>query len=246
MKLICYPLTADPPPLRPAEPRRDWMDETREAFAYRCLPLAVANQHGWEIFTPAGFEAEWNGGDLPEDVVVRPDAPLKPGTPGAPLTNFGAGVLTFETSLLFRTEPGWNLFVTGPLNGIKDGIAPLTGVIETDWSPYSFTMNWRFTRPGKVRFEAGEAVCALFPVRRDLFDRVRPEIRSLHEDTKAYEQFMLWRGRRSDFAERLRNLDEAAAEEKWQKDYYRGLYPDGAKGPPTHRIKLRVPPFKKP
>ena len=44
---------------------------------------------------------------------------------------------------------GWNTFVTGPMNGIKDGIAPLSGVIETDWSPYSFTMNWRFTRPGK-------------------------------------------------------------------------------------------------
>ena len=41
MKLICHPLTAEDPPIRPAEPRRQWMDDTPESFAYRCLPLAV-------------------------------------------------------------------------------------------------------------------------------------------------------------------------------------------------------------
>ena len=38
--------------------------------------------------------------------------------------------------------------VQGPINRPKDGIAALPGIIETDWSPYSFTMNWMFTRPG--------------------------------------------------------------------------------------------------
>ena len=158
MKLTLYPLVAGEMPIRPAEPRRDWMDAAREAFPYRCLPLALANQHGWEVFTPFDFEAEWNGGELPADVVVRSAQPIPQGSPGAPLANFGEGVLTFELSFMLRTPEGWNTFVTGPMNGIKDGIAPLSGVIETDWSPYSFTMNWRFTRPGKVRFSAGEAV----------------------------------------------------------------------------------------
>jgi hypothetical protein len=44
------------------------------------------------------------------------------------------------------------------LNSPKDGIAPLTGVIETDWLPYPFTMNWQMTRPGSVRFDKDEAV----------------------------------------------------------------------------------------
>jgi Family of unknown function (DUF6065) len=28
---------------------RAWMDATDQRFAYRCLPLNIANAHGWEI-----------------------------------------------------------------------------------------------------------------------------------------------------------------------------------------------------
>ncbi|MFB8344846.1 DUF6065 family protein [Brucella cytisi] len=44
-----------------------------------------------------------------------------------------------------KTEPEFDLFVTGSINRPKDAISPLTGFVETDWSPYTFTMNWRFT-----------------------------------------------------------------------------------------------------
>ncbi|MGK6315772.1 DUF6065 family protein [Neorhizobium sp. DT-125] len=33
---------------------------------------------------------------------------------------------------LFRTEPGYDLYVTGPINRPKEAIAPLIGVVETD------------------------------------------------------------------------------------------------------------------
>ena len=32
-------------------------------------------------------------------------------------------------------------------------LQPLAGVVETDWLPFPFTMNWLFTQPGRVRFE---------------------------------------------------------------------------------------------
>ncbi len=35
-----------------ANVKRDWMDETSSKFAYRCLPLAIANQIGWWILQP--------------------------------------------------------------------------------------------------------------------------------------------------------------------------------------------------
>lgn len=243
MKLICHPLTAEAPPIRPSNPRRDWMDDTPESFAYRCLPLAVANQHGWEVYATSGLTARWNGGDRVEDVEVVMDDPMRMNYPGTPMTNFGSGILTFEMGFLLRTPPGWNIFVTGPLNHPKDGILGLSGVIETDWSPYSFTMNWRFTRPGEVRFEKDEAIAHLFPVRRDLFDRVETEIRPLHTDKKTYDQMAIWRESRGDFSARLKAGDKDAAEEKWQKGYYRGLMPDGAKGPSDHKIKIRPKPF---
>lgn len=36
-------------PLTPAPIDRDWMDATPDRFAYRCLPLVIANQAGWVI-----------------------------------------------------------------------------------------------------------------------------------------------------------------------------------------------------
>src|SRR5215469_5139020 len=143
------------------------MDRSPESFAYRCLPLNIANAHGWELLSPCGFEAEWNGGPAVQDVVVRPD----PGTAlrDAPTALFGQGVITFHVDGLFRTPEGFNLWVGGPPNAMKDGLSPLGGVIETDWSPFSFTMNWRFTRPRHVvRFEENEPFCFLFPVQRGL------------------------------------------------------------------------------
>ena len=37
----------------PGRQRRLWMDETHSRFAYRCLPLTIANAMGWEILLPA-------------------------------------------------------------------------------------------------------------------------------------------------------------------------------------------------
>ena len=70
-----------------------------------------------------------------------------------------------------------------------------------------------------------------FPVRRDLFERITPELRTIHSDPKTAEQMNIWRESRGDFSHRLKAGDKAAAEEKWQKGYYRGLMPDGKKRP---------------
>ena len=243
MKLTLFPLSDRPAPVRPADPRRDWMDNTPDSFAYRCLPLSVANQHGWEVYTPSGITARWNGGDKVSDVEVELDDPMSMHKPGSAMTNFGSGILTFEMGFLMKTPPGWNTWVMGPVNAIKDGIIGLSGVVETDWSPYTFTMNWRFTRACEVRFEPGEAIAHFFPVRRDLFERITPELRDFESEPKLVKQLEIWRESRSDFAGRLKQGDPAALEEKWQKGYYRGLNPDESKGPADHRIKLRVDPF---
>ena len=74
-------------------------------------------------------------------------------------SHFGNGTITFSFPYLFRTPPGWSMLTMGSPNHVKDGIQALAGVVETDWLPFPFTMNWLFTRPGKVRFEKGEPFC---------------------------------------------------------------------------------------
>ena len=62
-------------------------------------------------------------------------------------SNFGYGIVTWYLPYLFRTSPGYNLWVRGPVNSPKDGIVPLEGLVETDWAEATFTVNWKITRP---------------------------------------------------------------------------------------------------
>ena len=68
MDLICYIHPSWRPLIRPAEATRDWMTDSPESFAYRCLPLNIANAHGWEILSPCAFAAQWNGSMTPADI----------------------------------------------------------------------------------------------------------------------------------------------------------------------------------
>ncbi len=218
------------------------MDASPESFAYRCLPLNMANAHGWEILSPCGFEAIWNGGRAPDDVSIRLDSGTKPHD--APVALFGLGTLTFHVQGLFRTPPGWNLWVGGSPNAGKDGIAPLGGVVETDWSPYTFTMNWRFTRPGNaIRFEENEPFCFIFPVQRQTMEDIKPEFLSIDEDPELKAQFEAWSESRNAFQRDVAANPPSQPSDKWQKLYYRGVDAHGQPGAADHQSKLRVQEF---
>jgi hypothetical protein len=226
--------------IRPAEATRAWMDATNERFAYRCLPLNIANAHGWEILCPADFTAYWRGGTDMKDVIIRglPDA--KPDD--LPVSIFGQAVLTFHVFGIFRTPPGWNLFVGGSPNAPKEGIMPLSGVIETDWSPYSFTMNWRFLRRNHpVRFRKGEPFCFIFPVQRNALEQVRPRFAPMTDELMA--QFKAWSASRDAFRLEMERNPPATPSEKWQKRYYRGIDMNDRQGVADHKAKLRLAPF---
>lgn len=242
MELICYLHPGWAPLIRPAPATRAWMDASPDAFAYRCLPLNIANAHGWEVLSPCGFEASWNGGGAPADVEVR----LDPGSDGAraPVGLFGQGVLTFHVEGVIRTPPGWNLMVGGSPNAPKDGIFPLSGVIETDWSPFTFTMNWRFTRPHHpVRFEAGEPFCFLFPVQRGAVEAFEPKFLPMSDEPDLPERFGAWSRARDTFQAGVRASPPALPSKHWQKHYYRGVDIEGRIGTEDHQSKLRLKPF---
>jgi hypothetical protein len=243
MELVCYTYEGWAPRLRPASPKRDWMEATADRFAYRCLPLAIANAHGWEMLSPCGFAARWTGGEGPEAVEIRPDPGTEPRR--APVSMFGQAVLTFHVEGLFRTPARWNLWIGGPPNAAKDGVAPLGGVIETDWSPYTFTMNWRFTRANHwVRFEENEPFCFFFPIERARLEQIEPEIRPIEDAPELKAAIEAWSRSRDALRQLMRQSPRATAD-NWQNLYYRGLQPDGSEGPADHVAKLRLRPFRR-
>lgn len=243
MDLICYLRPGWAPIIRPAQATRDWMDRSKLAYAYRCLPLNIANAHGWEILNPVAFDAIWNGGPEQTDVIldVPPDA--QPGE--APVSIFGEAVVTFHINALFRTPPGWNLWVGGSPNSPKDGIYPLSGVIETDWAPYSFTMNWRFTRRNhRVHFNAGEPICFIFPVQRALLTTIRPRFVPIETELQLAAHHAAWSESRDEFNKKLLQMNvRVPVAERWQKRYFRGTDMTEQPVVPDHLSRLRLAPF---
>ncbi len=243
MKLTAYTFERQPFEIRPAPFERAWMDATHQRYAYRCLPLTIANTHGWEILSPTRFGAIWNGGNNMDCIKLIEDPVVK----AAAVSHFGFGILTFHIHALFRTEPGFDLMVQGPVNQPKDGIAPLSGIVETDWSPYTFTMNWKFTRKDvPIFFDKGEPICHIFPVRRSDLESVEPSMRPLADNPELKKEYDTWNASRQNFIAELFKEGSQAQNDKWQKLYQRGVMPDGeTQTAPEHRTRLRLKPFSK-
>lgn len=240
------PLTAyqidDPAGMRiePAPHERPWMDLTDQRFAYRCLPLVIANQLGWIVRSPVRFSARWNGGRNRKD--IRLWFPPKRRDPRI-MSHFGEGVLTFSLPFLFRTPRGVNMWVKGPTNWLKDGIQPLEGIVETDWLESTFTMNWRFTRPDvTVRFDEGEPFCQLMPVPRGFVESFEPTQRRLDDDPALRGAYERWKDARLRFNTDLADVSSAAAQQGWQRDYMLGR-DSGGNAFVEHQTRLQVRPF---
>lgn len=237
-KLTAYRLADDAPRIVPAAAERAWMSATQFRFAYRCLPLTIANSMGWEMLCPVPIVAEWNGGVETTDIEVE--------TAGGQESNwlaqshFGHGVLTFQIHHLFRTEAGIGLWVRGSPNLPKDGISPLEGIVETDWLNFTFTMNWKFTRPGRISFDKDEPFCFLTPLNYHGLDEVEPEIVPIEANAELAAAFDDYEAKRREFIEKLAAGDPEALRMGWQKWYMRGTQPSGEVGNPAHLSKLRV------
>jgi len=216
-KLTAYQIhEGDTAQIRPARRERKWMEESDQKHAYRCLPLVVANQYGWEILSTHHVRAVWNGSASPDGLRVEDlygDGPLQCES------HFGSGILTFLMPFLFRTPHGWDLLVRGPTNSPKDGIVALDGIIETDWAHSTFSMNWRFTRACTVEFVVGEPVCLFFPIQSRALEMFDCEICMLSSNPELERKYREWSVSRDRFLKGLLDGEPDVVRQGWQKDY---------------------------
>lgn len=238
MLLECYPTSQRPPDIVPGRPQRAWMDAFAERHPYRCLPLSMANSSGWEILCPVGFSIEWNGGAHQDCITFTPDHG-HPDFHDFAKSHFSRGIVTFHPGYLFRTPPGWSMWVGGPPNHVKDGIQPLVGLVETDWLPFPFTMNWMFTRPGRVRFEKGEPFCFITLVQDKALAQVQPVTRSLASNDDLRAQYDAWYRQREEFNRRLMKQEPDAVRDAWQRYYFKGELPEQTGPAPKDHVNKR-------
>ena len=106
---------------------------------------------------------------------------------------FGAGIFTFYVAVVFRTPPGHNLLVTGPMNEPRRGATPLSGIVETDWAEVNFTMNWKITEPNyPVVFRRGDPFCTFFPYPRKYVEEFVPQFCALVDTPDVQARYERW------------------------------------------------------
>jgi hypothetical protein len=232
MKIIAYKLYENAMDLIPSKPTREWMDNSINKNPYRCLPLLMANSYGWSIVSSAEFVAEWNGGQRKEDITIENISGNNPA-----ISHFGEGVLTWHTGYLFRTEFPYGIYATGSPNEIFQNVVCLSGIVETHWLPFPFTMNWRFTTPGKTRVKQGDVIAHVYPIKLDIFDEVETEVRMIAENPELQAQYNSWSQSRREF------LDKPRKHTEWQKNYFKGKDLDG-KNINEHFTNINAPEFK--
>ncbi len=206
------------PEITPAPGRRDWMDATRDRFAYRCQPLNAANEQAWWLRLPCDVTIDWNGSPGLDGLEI---STADPAHALVATSHFGHGIVTFTVPLLLRTPPGIHMLVKGPANLPVHGIGPLEGVVETDWAVATFTMNWQLTAPVRgLRLEAGFPYCELRPVPARLAAAAEPVIAAIDDDPELARAYREWSLGRRLFLEEQRVEDQRALGHTWEKDYF--------------------------
>lgn len=223
-------------PIVPAPPVREWMTAAPHRNPLRCLPMLMANSHGWWVLARSRIVVAWTGGPDPREVVVF-ETERQDGWPRAVESTFGLGIVSMHTGYVFRTPPGWDLLFTEPTNSGKDGIRGLSGIVETSWNPASATVNWKFTRPNQAAlWEPGEPIVQIVPIRHRDLERFAPEIRALDEDAELQAAYRTWSSARDAFRHQADRDPEG-----WQRDYQRGEIA-GVRAD-DHLTRLRLRPF---
>ncbi len=227
--------------ISPATYQRQWMDETPGRGAYRCLPLSMANQAGWFIRSPFAFTAVWSGEVAQSAVSLTFDDDAAGEAAKAIMSHFGNGIITFRLPFLFRTPPGVGLLVRGAPNWPLINFAALEGLVETDWNPASFTMNWKILEPDKpARFEKEWPACFVQAFDLDLPERLGAERKPLRDSPGNEADHLVWKSSRAAFLETLEQRRGG-----WQKDYFQGTDAQGRQVE-SHRTNYQLAAFEAP
>jgi hypothetical protein len=214
-----------------SSPQRKWMDETRDKYAYKCMPMTIANQSSWDVLCPYGAEIEWDGGDNLDSIRFA-QVDEEPQSFNFISSIFGHGIVTFHVDFVIRTSENNSIYVKGPTNRIKHGIHPLEGIVETFWLPFTFTMNWKFTAPGKVIFDKGEPMFTFFPINLNYIESFSLKTCSIQEDRPFECKYETYKESRLDYI-----ADRCTG---WQKFYNQGVLPYDQTKAEKHKNKITL------
>lgn len=197
-------------PVVPAVKDREWFDKSNDRMLYNDITLTMANQSGWEFRVPEDFEIEWNGGNKSDDLVVH----CLSSEVFRFYTGMGNGICSIRAGYVVRTPPDYAILCTGAPNFFKDGAVTMTSLIESNWAHVTFFVNWKMTRPGKVKFKKDEPLgfCTIIPHRQ--LDNFSLQIDSLKSNPDLYQKYTLWQNYSDNRDTYKMGIDDCLTDEK--------------------------------
>jgi len=207
--------------IAPLDRKRKWMNLTKGAYAYRCMPLNIANEYGWQVFSPTEFTASWDGTEELDAIKIsyknNEDFNFAQ-------SHFGSGILTISVDFVVRTPENVSLYIRGVPNETVSDIQPLDAIVETDWLPFTFTYNYKFLKPCTVKFEKNEPLFSFFPINRGEIESYSVYAQSIESDSEFFEKYTKYSNSRQHY---LDNMDNPEIDLKAQGYYNNAKDPDG-------------------
>lgn len=230
---------SDPPVIRRAPLKRDWMDDTYHRHAYACLPVANANIAGWELILQQDVVVQYDGSMSPPQILSGRTCAFT-GLDGFEYHRDIAdstitGIISFPTGWTFNLPEHHALWITGSPNYFVDGAAPMAGSIP-HWWPEDFNMNWKITKINEpVTFKAGEPFMFFQIYDTRLMPSVEFEVGTAWENGTLIKE-------RQDYR-RFKNQRRNDAPWKWLGTIRTGVDHNGRRIGPKHE---RLEPLKEP
>lgn len=174
--------------------KRDWMDETYDAHAYKCFPVSLTNQLGWAISFPEDISFIWDGISDTSSEHVK----IIKGSKYAYTTRSNATV-SFHTGIFFETDVDTTLLTMPAPNFFVDGATPFTTLMSTSFFKGELPVVWRITRPNvEITIKAGTPIASVLPINlselqnsevniRPYSEFVKPDINMKDYSDKIYE-----------------------------------------------------------
>jgi len=164
----------------PLSVKRDWMDDTWKAHAYKCFPVSLTNQLGWGISFPEDITFIWDGISDTSGEHVK----ILKGEKYAYPDRANATV-SFRTGVMFITDPEETLLSMPVPNQFIDGVVPFTTLVSTSFFRGDLPCAWRITRPNvEITIKANTPIISVIPMNLMELQNSEMELRDIHEVQK--------------------------------------------------------------
>lgn len=146
--------------VNPLTIKREWMDETYDAHAYKCFPVSMANNLGWGISFPEDISFIWDGisDSTPDHVkIIKGEKYI--------YTERANATISFNTGLMFETEKDVSLVSMPVPNQFIDGAQAFTTIISSSFYRGELPCAWRITKANsEITIKANTPILAILPI----------------------------------------------------------------------------------